>query len=245
VNVFKVSIIISITLFILHGCLKADDESKKYFKDPLVQQLAEAGELGDLSKIQSLINSGVNVNQVGKQGMTPLFWVLQHNNLAGFKKLLESSANPNYINDAGISVIIHASSLKNSHFLELALNYGADPNIVHPSKSTPTPLFAAIFSLNMANIKLLINKGANLNFVDHHNASPMKLAADLNRWDYVYYFLERGADYKLTDRWSNSIIYNLENNRINKSNKLYDWREKVINFLKNKGEIVKAYTPKG
>lgn len=49
---------------------------KRWFEDKLVQQLCVAARKGQLKKIDKLIELGANINYQGKDGMTPLIWLM-------------------------------------------------------------------------------------------------------------------------------------------------------------------------
>ena len=67
------------------GNLKAND----FFDDNRIVELSKYVVKGKTSKIEEMVNSGVNINTVGEDGMTLLFLALHAQNKEGYKKLLE------------------------------------------------------------------------------------------------------------------------------------------------------------
>ncbi len=47
--------------------------------------------------MEELVKEGANVNEIGKDGITPLFFCILGKKYEGFEKLLELGANPNYV----------------------------------------------------------------------------------------------------------------------------------------------------
>ncbi|MBV1952262.1 MAG: hypothetical protein KUG64_08735, partial [Cycloclasticus sp.] len=106
---------------------------KVMFPDPKLRALAKAAGKGKISKINSLVSDGVNVNARGNRNATVLFWALKKANLEGYTRLLEMGADPNVVFDDGGSVMhwaprMEASSEKDQ-FLIRALQHGGDPNL--------------------------------------------------------------------------------------------------------------------
>ena len=66
-----------------------------FFEDADVIQLCQAIQANDLPAIERELASGVDVNTVGKGGMTPLLWAFVDNELQRFELLLERGADPN------------------------------------------------------------------------------------------------------------------------------------------------------
>ncbi|MGH9439044.1 MAG: ankyrin repeat domain-containing protein [Terriglobia bacterium] len=179
------------------------------FSDPKLKELAEAAQHGDTKKIDTLIARGVNVNGKGRYGITPLFSALQAGNKAGFKALLDHSANPNNIWTDGYTLMNTIAEYRSDpYFMKLALEHGGNPNLVEP-RTGQTPLLAAASIGEKSNIPLLINAGANLNYqtpVFHTDPkyppgggeTAMMLATTLH-FEVVYELLKAGADYRLKD----------------------------------------------
>jgi ankyrin repeat protein len=103
---------------------------------------------------------------------------------------------------------------------------------------------AAIGPSGLENVKTLVASGADLNYQDSISGNtPLIQAADLNQFDIVYYLLDRGADYKLKNKFGNTVVFDIEMNNIDPKSTGYAWRQKVIEFLRSKGVSVNPKTP--
>jgi len=221
------------------GVSQADKPSfslsaKEIFTDTAVLNLALAAGKGNIKDVKQYIQSGINPNWMGKYKLTPLFWALREHNIAGFKALLKNGANPNIIIRSGSSVMHLVSRLKNSEYLRLCIQYGGDVDLMD-TKTNETPLFMAVSPDGKQNIAILLEEGANIDHLDKTRSSAIFRAASLNQYDAVHNLLVKGANYNIKNVWNNTFIFYIENNRINKSSELYQWRKKVINFLIAKG----------
>ncbi len=217
-----------------------DMDIRDYYEDERVIELAVAAREGNLARVDELIAEGVDVNAVGKQGMTPLLWTLLKGK-KGFEHLLKHGANPNYTMPNGDSVIYLAAEIPDSYYLETALAYGGDPNYFDPSLHR-TVIFSAIIAYQIKNVEILIRSGTDLNFKDGSGSTPLMMAASLNSYDITYLLLEAGADFTITNN-GKTIVYPLENNGIDPNNRLYEWRQKVIAFLRERGVEVNPKIP--
>lgn len=236
-------------LLMLFGCQVSNRAGRvnlqDFYQERGAIELAEAAADGNVRRIEVLMASGENINNIGKDGMTPLLWALMAKNKVGIRRLLELGASPNIAIKSGDSVVSLAAAMESPDFLNLILAHGGDPNHVNPQDSiNPTPLFMAISRMNLANVQALIDSGVNLNYKrPAGKETPIMAAATLNQWRMVYALLIAGADYNIRDKWSYSITYYIENNNIVADTELYRWRQKVVDFLEAKGVSVSPKAP--
>lgn len=153
--------------------------ASNFFDDPKIVKLCEAIFECDVSKMESLIELGANVNAQGSCRMNPLYWAFHQNtDPRPFSCLVKHGADPNVmVNMMGrkeIQAVFPGYSVTqlsvrgpyNRHFQTVFEN-GGDPNSVNecPSESRQIPAF---FSLNWRapdckeRLKLMIEKGADL-----------------------------------------------------------------------------------
>lgn len=74
---------------------------------------------GDLEAISFLIASGVDVNDPGNSGMTPLHYAVQQDQLHAAELLLKLGADPYYTDEAGETPLDWATDLKHIKLLDL------------------------------------------------------------------------------------------------------------------------------
>lgn len=205
------------------------------FPDPQVRALAEAAGKGDLKKIEALVEQGVNVNARGARNATPLFWAMRSSNIKGFTKLLELGANPNVVFDDGGTVMHWAVQHKNEAFLKTALEHGGDPNL-QGGQDNETPLFDAI-GKQSDKLDILLAAGANVNVQDRYGFTPVILAAARGRFDVVYKLLNYGADYRIETKNGHTLSDAIADvrGRMDPNHELYQWMQKVIEWLEERG----------
>lgn len=183
--------------------------------------LVDAAESGDLSRVQTLLSNGINVDakSVGPQygvpeGITALFAASKEGHLDVVKALLDKGADVNakvdrrkdsfYYN--GTTALVAASGGDYKDVVELLLAKGADPN--GRIEGQVTALVAAIPTLERNSyllssgyhhncieiMKLLLAKGANVNEKSQFDETALSKAASYGRIDIVKLLLDNGAD---------------------------------------------------
>ncbi|HWB13024.1 MAG TPA: ankyrin repeat domain-containing protein [Pirellulales bacterium] len=223
-------------------------DPRRYWSDPQSIALAEAIGGGNLAEIDKLVAAGADLNAIGKEDVSPLVWAIARQQKSAFRRLLEHGANPavGYLHYESI-VHLAARAEKDSDWLRLLLEHKADPNTPgFPMKKgghalfdaigkEQTPLFAATYSLKRENVELLVKAGADVNHGDATGETPLICAAGLNQFDIVYYLLEAGADYRRKERNGLDVCYEIINTTVSPDHELARWREKVIDWLRERG----------
>lgn len=160
--------------------------------DEGVVNLLKAVDRHDASEARRLVDSGINVNTVGKDSATPLIWMLGRQNLPAVKLLLELGADPNqYVrNGIGPPVWVSAAGGR-KEALTLLLDHGGDPNLVYGGDS---PLMKAISGSHLDCAELLLQRGADIN----HDDGPMDMAIVHVQFEDVLWLLNHGYTYDLS-----------------------------------------------
>jgi len=211
-----------------------------YISDTKVISLIDAAENGDAGKVKHLVNSGVNINYIGKEGWTPLLWLMSSKNHDGIRLLLDSGANPNLVTWDDNSAVTFAAggSEVDLHTLRLLLESGGDPDAF--GYNGETALILAIKRRQWRHMDLLLKYGADINKQNKHNTSmPLSAAALEGQYEKVYYLLEKGADYKKKNRFGYSLAH-LMNYPIGDAS---PWKKRVQGWLENKGITFPVPTP--
>lgn len=127
---------------------------EQYFSDEQVVKLCDAITQRDVPRMRKLIAAGADVNTVGKDGMTPLYWAFHvDDDPRPFGCLLEHKANPNVIctitdrdtadiRTLGMAVVHLVSQMPYNRHFENVFRCGGDPNLKSKSdfKYNATPL---------------------------------------------------------------------------------------------------------
>lgn len=210
-NADKLRIIIAVVIGAL--LFSACDNEKllgndiRLFDD--VSRFAEAVDNEDLDEIEKIVqqqHSLVNY-QEPRFNETLLMWSILNNKESSAEKLLQLGADPNLQNYDGQSAMMYAAEWQRApyqgdpKFLRLVLRYGGNPNAIAAPKSPPsrlaTPLIAAVNSLNLENVKTVVDAGANVNYSDRCT-SALTEAFNLGQIEIVRYFvIEKKADVSL------------------------------------------------
>jgi ankyrin repeat protein len=207
------------------------------FADPQVVALAKAAQLGDIAEIDRLVSAGVDVNTLGREGITPLLWAFISQNKDGFKRLLEHKANPNVETQNGDSVIRSVAEFaSDSEWLALVLKHGGNPNYV-PTRNrfagSRTPIFDAINKHHTKGVELLLEAGAKIDQMNRDGTTPLEYSFHFRHYDIVYQLLTKGADYRVKDfRGKDIASMILEPDSFIEDADSQAWRNRVIKFLK-------------
>lgn len=151
----------------------------KVFTDPLVVELADACLDGKPDRIAALLHRGADVRAVGKLGMTiPHFALLARANAPQVMKLvLDAGGDPVSVLDGGETLPIYAVSRDNADpdVVRVLLDHGIGVNW-HPPKepySRTSLLIKAISGHNLPVVRLLLQRGADVNHVDGFSGSAL------------------------------------------------------------------------
>ncbi len=174
-----------------------------------------------------LIAAGANVNERGKDNMTPLLWAYPDDKPDRFKALLEAGADPNVLVESdfntrqsihpGMAVTHMAAKTNFKEYFDLVFDHGGDPNLVDrgiTGLGNDTPLFLAIRAAGAGDrrerVQKLIDKGVDLN---HKNGSgftpPMEAVAFLSQYDIALLLLQNGADPEINMSHGNARLIHI------------------------------------
>lgn len=133
-----------------------------------VTSLGRAAKEGDIKEVEALLSRGANVNEVVTPGLSPLHEALFNN--------------------------------APSDIIRLLLDNGADVNMKSCGDGWATlcncmrPLHIAACKGNVAMVKLLVDRGAEINGIDQQGYTPLARAAEQGQSASVRLLIERGAD---------------------------------------------------
>jgi len=230
-----------------------------YFTDKKVLELCTAGHDGDIKKIDELLAEGVNINHIGKDKVTPLYWLLiskrkTEKTKVGFKYFLERGADPTVIVSKGKRTIFNfAAMYKDPDYLKIILEDGVDDiDLEQVLDARETPLLSANLSGRFENFKMLLDYGANIEWRGRFGSSPLTEVGSSDGWKYSWELLQRGADYAIgstrNEDGRSSIVHALEGIVYRpsvgaKHGYITDYRKLCIEFLREKGVEVNPWMP--
>jgi uncharacterized protein len=114
------------------------------------------------------------------------------------KTLLTNGASVDY-RHGGWTVLMFA--VKEGHVIvvQQLLDSGANPNVASKNEDGATPLTIAAEHGRLEITKILLNKGADINFQNAHGNTPLMYAAENNYPEVAEVLLNAGADASLKD----------------------------------------------
>ena len=183
-----------------------------WYPDPGAQRLAVAAELGDVDEVRRLMKEeGVDPDKhFSPEGMPLIAWPVYTKNPAGLKAMLENGADPDARDPKPFSrtyqgkplgryfrnnAMVWAAKREDPIYLQHLLDHGGDPNTRNSNNETLI-YQAFIWGDQWQNVKLLIERGANINEPHPGGISGpvVELYATRGGFEKVYWLLGRGAD---------------------------------------------------
>lgn len=208
-----------------------------YFSSRNVRRLAEAAAKGDTHVVDVLIKGGVDINTIGVDGVTPLWWAIRNDNVAGFKRLLEIGAKIDMPDSEEYwSVMQLAAGHSEPEFLRLLIAAKADVNRVYKKSRAPVLLTAATWC-RKKNVEMLIAAGANLDWVGTE-ATAAEIAATMGQYEIVYMLLKAGAKAEKLPGQKYSLAEKIKICHINPNLDVFIWRERVMELMAQQGVVV-------
>jgi len=139
------------------------DVSVKEEVPMIIQAVAE----GDITKVKTQLNTGIDPNIIDIDGWTPLMWAVQDNNVALINLLIDAGADPNLQDPYEETALIKAISQESVETTRALIKAGADPSL--SSSYGWTPLMAASTSGNIDLVRILLEAGADVSSKDEDN----------------------------------------------------------------------------
>ena len=223
------------------GCA-VHPESADYFTTPETVAAAKAIRRGDAAGLARRIARGLDVNARGRDGVDLLKWSLVWLCLECFETLLEHGADierPPAGEYTGkieqlllMPVMELAAIIDDPAYLASLLRHGGNPNALEVYGSK-TIIHEAIMHGWLANVRLLVEAGADIEAPDGSLQTPLHKAVAVNEYEIAYYLLEQGADPLLEDQWGYSVIGTIKlfKDRGIGDRKMYEWYLKVVDRL--------------
>jgi len=180
---------------------------------------------GNLKKVRSYIESGLNINFKNEIWGTPLGCACEKDRYEIAKLLLEKGANPNEESKYGKYPIEYAAENNNLNIINLLIDYNVELNDCNGYNALSSAclnnnkkiinvlltngvnpeihcvfvrpaLISSIIRKNLEIVKKLINMGADINIV-YKGDTPLNYAVSKESVEIVNYLIEKGADVNL------------------------------------------------
>ena len=155
--------------------------------------------------VELLISKGAYVDLIPINGITALFAAVNSGNLQGAYLLLEAGANTQIINtykQNPLSVSVQRSDFE---MTELLLDYTPYFSRDYLGNSE---LFYAIQNQDTAIVRLLVERGADVNAKNNSLKTPLMVAASTGNVEIVKYLIDNKADINILDSYNyNALCY--------------------------------------
>lgn len=221
--------------------------ARTFFNQAVSKKWAEALESSNIDKIDEMLSEdSFDVDRSGEEGMTALFFAVLRSKHRLAEKLLSHGADPNVLLDNCLGMLEVAASDGDNQMLKLLLDYGGNPNIVSGMNFLQPPLLHLVGppdEPDALSISLLIEAGANPNFLTEDGERPAHWAAQLIRFDLAYQLVLAGADPHLRDGFGETLGQVIESKKrvVNHESFQYAWMrklEELISQYDSKAEAV-------
>ncbi|MBP2850959.1 ankyrin repeat domain-containing protein [Dickeya oryzae] len=210
-------------------------QASELFQPPMATLLQTICK-GDEAEARRQLAQGLNLNIQGKEGITPLLWLIYETQDKDAVRLaLKLGADPNYKDGSGDSAVNRVSGARDPDWLRMVLDAGGNPNSI--GRLGQPALFSAIGEERWADIKLLVERGADVNIVDGPGRNSAHYAAYLKKYDVTYWLIEKGADIHPYDATGSNLAWTVEDSLslMDHNSPHYPWALKVKQLLQQRG----------
>jgi hypothetical protein len=177
-----------------------EDGTFRYFRAGPAREILDAIDRNDAAAVTRLAPQ-VNLNARGLANMTLLMYAIRRleekpHELEPLRALLAAGADPNRAADElPLMVAIQLSREAGPEPVAMLLAAGANPNTLDPFGS-PVYFMAVGITVPVEVLRLLLDRGADLNLRDRDGRSVAFDAATTSNWPAVLLLLQRGVNYE-------------------------------------------------
>jgi len=162
-----------------------------------VSGIYRAACLGNVARVEALLEQGAAVDEKDELGWTPLYWACSMGQEAVGEFLLSKGAQVSARTDSEGTPLQAACYSGAFRLVELLVSKGADVNA--KDKFGRTPLQSAAMQGSRQIAELLIAKGADVNAKNRNNWTPLHLAAIGGHKDVAELLISHGVDTTVKD----------------------------------------------
>jgi len=168
-----------IAKYLIERTKNINDQNEKGHT-PLMTAVIHASE----EMVRIVLESGARVKIKDNNGWTALYHAAAGINPEEVKLLIKYGADVDSENKNGFSIIHAAAMMGSDEVLKLIIDNGGDIERKEV-ESKMTPLFAAIETNKILNVKLLVSKGANVNVKEYFGMTTIEYAKSMGRNEIV------------------------------------------------------------
>lgn len=172
---------------------------------PAYADITQAIRSNDLAHLRQLLHSHEAANVANGLNATPLHYAALYGSPEAINVLLEAGADPNVRNSSGATPLVLAAF--DFARTRLLVEHGAAVNAATNQGLTPL-LVASAAHGNVATVRYLLDKGADLHTTTKEGEDALMRAAGFGDVDMVELLLKRGADPKRSDQSGFTALQN-------------------------------------
>lgn len=207
-------------------------EAIEVWSNPRMVEAARAVEREDAVTLNALVQSGLNVNEPGRHGVTLLTWAMMGRKKASMRMLLRLKADPNVRLESNDCPVTLAAGAPDGEMLRILLEAGADPNVRNRNE---TPAIDEALDRSLwSNFELLVSHSADPGATDKSGATPLVRLAQLNRFMDVERLLDRRIDVNKPDHRGLTLAWYVEHSAVGPETEQGKARDRVRNVLKQR-----------
>ncbi|KAF3933651.1 Ankyrin-1 [Dactylellina cionopaga] len=189
------------------------EATNRDFETPLII----AAKRAKYKLVEMMLDLGANLEAKSKWDQTALFVVAQQGCYVLLELLLAKGAKFDAPDHSSYTPLMKASEREHEEVVYVLLDAGADMEAVSTLSETwgQTALGLAAFCGCESTVRLLVDRGANINVADRTGRTPISLAVnnatDRYHWGHnavVELLMERGADLKLKIEYIETFAWN-------------------------------------
>lgn len=173
------------------------------FNDPTLAPLADATLRGDADALRAGL-AGIHPDTPGADGTSLLQMAVAAGQAAAVEALLDAGADPNRQSPGGGSAVHAAAFGDDAGILRILLARGGDPDLRN-SATGETPLVRAIVGRGDAQVRMLLEAGADPGAADDNGGTPLHAAGSINAGAIVLQLLQAGAPAHATNSAGDSF----------------------------------------
>ncbi|MGH9822759.1 MAG: ankyrin repeat domain-containing protein, partial [Blastocatellia bacterium] len=182
---------------------KLDKRGIKYSAETFL----ESAKKGDIDFVGLFLAAGMDPDVRNKSGQTALMAAARKGQCAAIEMLLDRGASVNLKDSEGVMALHYAAGAPDDFkCLKTLIAHGADVKARTSRGSTPLiyaislpempPIGESLASDELAKVKLLLDKGADINAKYHGGYSPLMRSTIFGNLEIIKLLLDRGADTK-------------------------------------------------
>jgi ankyrin repeat protein len=153
----------------------------------------------DLATAELFVKAGIDVNAVDPNGNSALVIAANKNNADVVRFLMENGANPDVKGSKGLIPLDDAASLGNLESVKELIRYAPGQKSEDIFKATNAYLLAARYG-HTEMVKVLLDAGADVNWVSPEGWNALTWAAREGRYDVAELVINAGIDVNRADK---------------------------------------------